>query len=223
AGRMAGISGYSSLGGVTTGNPNTDPIGHGTALAGIAAATVNNAIGIAGVAYAGASISSVQVLAADGTGSDADVVAGVLWAADHGADVLLMGFSSPAYSAALANALSYAWGKGAVLVAATGNDGSSSATYPAGMPNVIGVAATDPLDAVVSSSNTGSASVAAPGVAIDALQPGGGYGPISGTSASAALVAGEAALLMADGRSNSGAHDQIIGATDPVSGHSFGR
>src|SRR5205823_7753340 len=114
----------------------------------------------------------------------------------HGANVLLMGFSSPVYSAALANALSYAWSKGAVLVAATGNDSSSSATYPAGMPNVIGVAASDPLDAVVSSSNTGSASVVAPGVAVDSTQPGGGYNTMSGTSASAALVAGEAALLV---------------------------
>src|SRR5438874_11899829 len=92
------------------------------------------------------------------------------------------------------------------------------------MPNVIGVAATDPLDAVVSSSNTGSAAVAAPGVSIDALKSGGGYGPISGTSASAALVAGEAALLMGAGKSNTSARDQIIGTTDPVtSGQSFGR
>jgi hypothetical protein len=222
SGRMV-VPGYSSLDGVTTGDPDKDPNGHGTALAGIAAATVNNATGIAGVAYDGTSIASVQVLGADGTGTDADVVAGVLWAADHGADVILMGFSSRDYSAALANALSYAWSKGAVLVAATGNDGSSSATYPAGMPNVIGVAATDPLDALVSSSNTGSASVAAPGVAIDATQPGGGYGTISGTSAAAALTAGEAALLVASGKSNSGARDQAVGAADPVSGRSFGR
>src|SRR5207302_5796519 len=140
-----------------------------------------------------------QVLGADGAGLDSDVVSGVLWAADNGAQVILMGFSSPDYSAALADALAYAWGKGAVLVAATGNGGSSAASYPAGMPNVIGVAATDPLDAVVSSSNTGSADVGAPGISISATQPGGGYSSISGTSASAALVAGEAALLVADG------------------------
>src|SRR5205807_685889 len=138
-GRLA--AGYSSLNGVTTGNPDSDPNGHGTALAGIAAATVNNATGIAGVAYSGASVAPVQVLGADGTGYDSDVVSGVLWAADNGAQVILMGFSSPGYSAALADALAYAWGKGAVLVAATGNDGSSAASYPAGMPNVIGVAA----------------------------------------------------------------------------------
>src|SRR5213079_3281354 len=91
------------------GDPNSDPNGHGTALAGIAAASVNNATGMAGVAYAGAGVSSVQVLGADGTGLDSDVVAGVLWAADNGAQVILMGFSSPDYSASLADALAYAW------------------------------------------------------------------------------------------------------------------
>src|SRR5205814_6598536 len=71
--------------------------------------------------------------------------------------------------------------------------------------------------------NTGSAAVAAPGVSISATQPGRGYSSISGTSASAALVAGEAALLVADGKSNTAAHDQVIGASDPMSGRSFGR
>jgi subtilisin family serine protease len=77
------------------GDANIDPNGHGTALAGIAAASVNNGIGIAGVAYAGASVSSVQVLGPDGIGLDSDVIAGVVWAADNGAKVILMGFSSP--------------------------------------------------------------------------------------------------------------------------------
>src|SRR5207302_6452436 len=117
-----------------------------------------------------------QVLGADGAGLDSDVVSGVLWAADNGAQVILMGFSSPDYSAALADALAYAWGKGAVLVAATGNSGSSAASYPAGMPNVIGVAATDQGDTLTSFSNTGSAAAAAPGSGIYTLQPGGGYG-----------------------------------------------
>src|SRR5207249_414351 len=106
------------------GDPTIDPNGHGTALAGIAAAKVDNTIGIAGVAYNDAPVLPVQVLHADGTGLDADVVAGVLWAADNGAHVILMGFSSPDFSAALQDAVNYAWSKGAVLVAATGNDGS---------------------------------------------------------------------------------------------------
>ncbi|HUS13680.1 MAG TPA: S8 family serine peptidase, partial [Chloroflexia bacterium] len=217
AGRVVGGQSFIS------GNANTDPNGHGTALAGIAAANVNNHTGMAGVAYAGASVSSVQVLGTDGTGSDADVVAGVLWAADSGADVILMGFSSTAYSAALADAVAYAWSHGVVLVAATGNDGTATTTYPAGLPNVIGVASTDSTDHLAASSNTGSAAVAAPGVGIYATQPGGGYGSTSGTSAASAEVAGLAALLVADGRSNSQASTQIRGATDAVAGQAFGR
>lgn len=218
AGRMAAGQSF------TGGNPDSDPNGHGTALAGIAAAAVNNATGVAGVAYAsGVSISSVQVLGADGTGWDADVVAGVLWAADSGASVLLMGFSSSVYSAALADALAYAWGKGAVLVAATGNDGSTATTYPAGMPNVIGVAATDQNDAVTAGSNTGSAAVAAPGASIYTTQAGGGYGTVGGTSAAAAHVAGLAALLRAGGKSNADASNQIRAAVDPLSSRPFGR
>lgn len=213
-------SGLSAFAG---GNPSADPNGHGTAIAGIAAARVNNAVGIAGVAWTGASVAPVQVLGADGIGYDNDVVAGVLWAADNGADVIVMAFSSPDYSAALADALAYAWGRGVSLVAATGNNGSSAASYPAGMPNVLGVAATDQNDTVGANSNTGSALVAAPGVGILATQAGGAYGSITGTSAGAGHVAGVAALLGANGKTNAYVFDQVPGATDPVGGQTFGR
>ena len=141
----------------TSTDPTVDVNGHGTALAGIAAAEVNNGIGIAGVAYSPVTILSVQVLQADGTGWDADVVSGVLWAADNNADVILMGFSSTEYSSALADAVAYAERKGVVVVAAAGNDGTSTPSYPAGMSGVIGVAATDNTNTIADFSNTGSA------------------------------------------------------------------
>src|SRR5438094_1164125 len=213
------LVGRSFVGGV----PTVDPNGHGTAVAGIAAAKVNNLIGMAGVAYNDAPLLPVQVLHSDGTGYDSDVVAGVLWAADNGANVILMGFSSRDFSAALQDAVNYAWSKGTVLVAATGNNATSAATYPAGMANVIGVAATDRNDVVTATSNTGSAAVAAPGVDIYATRPGATYANLTGTSASAAETAGLAALLIASGKSNSAASAQIRGATDPVAGRSFGR
>src|SRR5256712_12518683 len=150
------------LGGV----PTVDPNGHGTALSGIAAAKVNNLVGIAGVAYNDAPLAPVQVLRSDGTGLDSDVVAGVLWAADNGAKVILMGFSSPDFSASLQDAVNYAWSKGAVLVAATGNKGSTAPSYPAGIANVIGVAATDQNDSAAANSNTGSATVTPPASAV---------------------------------------------------------
>src|SRR4051794_33599727 len=100
-----------------------------------------------------------------------------------------MAFSSPDYSPTLADVVSYAAGKGIVLIAATGNNGSRSASYPAGMAQVIGVAATDSNDNVAGFSNTGSAAVSAPGTGIYATSPGGGYSVVSGTSAAAAETA----------------------------------
>ena len=71
-------------------------------MAGIVAAETDNGAGIAGVGYAGVKVMPVTVLGADGTGQDSDIIEGVVWAADHGADVILMSFSNPGYSAVAA-------------------------------------------------------------------------------------------------------------------------
>src|SRR5262249_44851281 len=134
AGRV--VAGTSFTGGTAT----TDPNGHGTSMAGIAAANVNNAVGIAGVGDSGVDVRPVRVLGADGTGDDGGAVDGVLWATDHGAQVILMAFSSTDYSASLADAIDYAWSHGVTVVAATGNGGSAAVTYPSGMSHVLGVA-----------------------------------------------------------------------------------
>ncbi|WP_344302693.1 MBG domain-containing protein, partial [Nocardioides bigeumensis] len=174
----------------TTGDPN----GHGTDMASIVAAGVDNGVGIAGVGYARVKVLPIKVLGADGLGQDSAVVEGVVYAADHGADVILMSFSNPGASASLQAAVDYAWARGAVLVAATGNDGSTTATYPAGTAKVVGVSATDRNDALWSSSNSGADTfLAAPGVDIAT-----GSSPVTGTSASAAIVAGAAALVKAN-------------------------
>ena len=189
-GDLSIIAGYSALGGGTS-----DANGHGTWMASIAAATVNNGTGIAGVGYDGVSVMPVKVLAADGTGQDSDIIAGVVWAADHGADVILMSFSNPGYSQALQDAIDYAWSKGAISVAAVGNDGSTTPAYPAGDTKVVGVAATNQDDTLWSGSNSGAAAfISAPGVGITANDAS-GTTSVTGTSASAAIVAGAAALL----------------------------
>jgi hypothetical protein len=185
-------------------NGETDANGHGTWMAGIVAAGTDNGIGIAGVGYAGVNVMPVTVLGADGTGIDSDVISGVVYAADHGADVILMSFSNPGYSASLQAAIDYAWSKGAVVVGATGNDSSSTATFPAGDRGVIGVSSTDFMDSLDLSSNYGADTfLAAPGAGIETTAAGGGYATISGTSAAAAEVAGAAALLRANDSSAS--------------------
>ncbi len=184
----------------------TDPNGHGTAMAGIVAAGTNNGSGIAGVGYDGVRIMPVTVLGSDGTGRDSDVIEGLVWAADHGADVALMAFSASGYSSALQTAIDYSWSKGVVLVAATGNDGSSSASFPAGDRGVVGVSNTDQSDTLNASSNYGADTfLAAPGTDILTVVPGGGTTSVTGTSASAAHVAAAAALLRAaDGSLSNG-------------------
>ena len=146
----------------------------------------------------------VTVLDSDGTGQDSDIIEGVVYAADNGADVILMAFSNPGYSEMLQAAIDYAWDEGVVLVAATGNDGSSTVTFPAGDRGVIGVSNTDQSDALNGSSNHGQAVfLGAPGTGIATTDAGGGTTSISGTSAAAAHVAGAAALVKAaSGASN---------------------
>ena len=177
-----------------------DGNGHGTAMASIVAAGVDNGAGIAGVGLDAVSVLPVKVLGADGTGQDSDIVEGVVYAADHGADVILMSFSNPGRSYALQAAVDYAWSKGAVIVAATGNEGSSADTFPAGLAKVVGVSATNRSDELWTGSNYGADTfLAAPGVDIAT-----GSGSVTGTSASAAVVAGSAALLAADSSASNG-------------------
>ena len=148
--------------------------------------------------FAKTTILPVQVLNSNGLGLDSDIVKGVVWAADHHANVILMSFSNPGYSQALQDATNYAWRKGAVLVAATGNGASTVPTYPAGDAKVMGVAGTDQTDRRGSRSNTGADTfLAAPATNIPADATDGSETSITGTSASAAMVAGAAALLFA--------------------------
>ncbi len=123
----------------------------------------------------------VTVLGADGLGRDSDIIEGVVWATDHGADVVLMSFSATGYSLALQAAVDYAWSKGVAPVAGTGNDGSSVSTFPAGDASVVGASNIDQSDALASSSNYGeSVFLAAPGVGILTTTPGGGTTTILG-------------------------------------------
>ena len=181
-------------------NGMTDSSGHGTWLAGIIAARTDTMPleGIAGLGYAGVHIMPVTVLDANGEGQDSDVIAGVIWAADHGADVILMAFSAPEFSANLQDAIDYAWSRGAVVVAAVGNNASSTPTFPAGDRGVMGVAAIDQNDSPAWFSNSGQAVfIGAPGVDIQTIDIDGNFIVISGTSAAAAHVAGLAAFMKA--------------------------
>jgi thermitase len=211
----------------------SDMSGHGTHVAGIAAASVDNAIGIAGMAPK-ARLMNVKVLALDAngetTGSCAGIADGIVWAANHGANVLNLSLGSSGPCEAMALAIEYATSRGALVVAAAGNQGSTSRFYPAAFPDVLSVAATDNGDRIAPFSNRGASwvDVAAPGAGIVSTLPTYDnatgildYGYLSGTSMAAPVVSGIAALiwpLMPTGPTNLDVHNRIIASAEPIIG-----
>jgi subtilisin family serine protease len=178
-------------------NDNTpqDDFGHGTHVAGIAAAQGNNGLGVAGVSW-GAQIMPVKVLDRFGGGSYANVAAGIVWAVDHGAQVINLSLGGALPSLTLESAVLYAYHKGALLVAASGNGGKDQVLYPARYPQVMAVGATNFTNQPASFSNYGpEVDIAAPGENIYSLGIGGTFVE-SGTSMSAPYVSGLAAILI---------------------------
>ncbi|KXK07631.1 MAG: Thermophilic serine proteinase precursor [Microgenomates bacterium OLB22] len=181
------------------GVPVTDENGHGTHIAGIIGARGNNGQGIAGVDYV-TQLMNVKVLDASGNGYYSSIAAGVMWAADNGAEVINLSLGAPYDSPSLKEAIDYAWSKGAVIVAAAGNNGASGALYPARYDHVIGVGAIDENLHRSSYTNTGiGVDLAAPGDKIFSTRKGGGYVTMTGTSMASANVAGIAALILQTG------------------------
>jgi type VII secretion-associated serine protease mycosin len=173
----------------------TDDQGHGTHVAGTAAAATNNGIGIAGVSWS-AKVMPVKALGANGAGAHSWIANAIVWATDHGADVINMSLGGPYTSATMRQAVDYAWNHGVVVVAAAGNSNTSNPTYPAAYDNVIGVSATTQNDQRASFSNYGNyVSVASPGVSILSTIRSGSYQAWSGTSMATPHVAGLAALI----------------------------
>jgi subtilisin family serine protease len=190
-----------------------DRNGHGTMVAGIAAAAADNDEGIAGVAPA-ARILPVRVLDAQGRGSAADVDEAIRWAVDHGATVVNLSLESVTplpgslIGAAPADAVRYAWDRGVAVVAAAGNSGSPFTDYPESSP-VLLVGASDRDDERTGFSDRGRRdAVLAPGVGIvstwcdpapEGCHPDHRYGEADGTSFAAPSAAGALAILRAAG------------------------
>ena len=201
------LTGYDAIAGVEGGD--VDDNGHGTHVAGIAAALTGNGRGIAGVAP-DARILPVKVLDADGGGYTSDTAEGIVWAVDNGAQVINLSLGADTPTAAEEAAVGYARENGVTVVAAAGNERTegSPTSYPAAYDGVIAVAATDSSDRVAYYSNRGDyVDVAAPGSSIVSTYPSElvedadpmagpvDYGRLSGTSMAAPHVAAVAALL----------------------------
>lgn len=186
--------------------------GHGTNVAGLAAAITDNGIGIAGLDW-NAPILPVKVLDPLGGGDDGTIAQGIDWAANHGARVINLSLGAAGDSSTLERALSYARQKNAVVVAAAGNDymNGDPVDFPGASPNAIAVGAIDDSDAHASYSETGDyIAVVAPGGDPSGMfdanpnhyiystypQRFGSYEQLAGTSESTPLVSGLAALIL---------------------------
>jgi len=178
-------------------NDPMDEDGHGTHVAGIAAASTNNGIGIAGVGF-NCSIIAIRVLGPHG-GASEWIANGIRYAADNGASVINLSLGGPGEALVERDAVRYASNKGCVIIAAAGNDGTTNRGYPAANPLTIAVAATDSNDKKADFSTYGAdwVDVAAPGVDLMSTLPNNTYGNNSGTSMASPVVAGLAGLMRA--------------------------
>ncbi|MCB1933366.1 MAG: S8 family serine peptidase [Candidatus Accumulibacter sp.] len=173
----------------------SDVHGHGTAVAGTAAATGNNALGVASVAY-GSKIMPIRISDPQGYATVSAIAAGLVWAADHGARVASISHEYASNAATIDSAAQYFKGKEGLTIAAAGNRGQGENIVSTG--NMVIVSATDRDDRAPSWSSFGTyINIAAPGQDILTTTRGGGYGHWSGTSVATAVVAGTTALMMA--------------------------
>jgi subtilisin family serine protease len=206
---------HEALSGLVVGDANfsesydtKDRNGHGTYVAGIIAAKENH-VGMVGVSP-GCQLLNVKVADDQGRCEPSTLAEGIVWAADHGANVINISIELKESSPELEKAVNYAWEKGSLIIVAAGNNADESSVYPACYENCIAVSCLGGDDKLLPLSNCGAwVHVAAPGCNVYSCLPKNCYGYKSGTSCAAAYASGIAALLFAtvddangDGRLN---------------------
>jgi thermitase len=200
-------------------NNPADDNGHGTFVAGVISAVINNNQGVAGISK-NAPIMPLKALDASGEGYESDIALAIKYAADNGAKIINLSLGGDSQSQLLQDAVTYADGLGSIVVAASGNGGASSLSYPAGYPVVVAVGSTGQTDQKSNFSNWGSnLDLVAPGENIVSTYIGGGYAVSSGTSASTPVVSAALSLIMSGGQiSKTEALNRLKTTNDKVGG-----
>jgi thermitase len=196
-----------------------DGNGHGTHVAGTAAAITNNATGGAGTCPE-CRLMPVRVLGNNGSGTLTGVANGIIFAANNGAQVINLSLGGSG-SSTLQNAVNYAWGRGSLLACAAGNDGTSNTTYayPAAYANCLAVGATNADDSDAYYSNWGLwVDIAAPGTGVYSTWIGSSYNTINGTSMATPHVAGVAGLVRSLGLDHAQTRSRLETTADPIPG-----
>ncbi len=201
-------------------NGDNDPIdesGHGTHVAGIVGAAVDNDLGISGIAW------NCTLMPIRGAGvrgiRDNRSAAAIVYAVDNGARVINMSWGGRERSFVLRDAVDYAYARGVLMVAASGNESEGASIFPAGYRKVISVAATEQHKQKFYQSNFGAAiDIGAPGNVILSTHINNRYRLLSGTSMATAHVSGVAALIIS--KRPSLTHQEVrqilLSTTDPI-------
>jgi subtilisin family serine protease len=198
--------GISFVDGVTS---YDDDNGHGTAMAGILAASLNGS-GLVGVAPS-IELYSVKVLDSYGMGRYSSVLQAIDWAIENDIDIITMSFGGSQYSQILSEAIKKASDKNIMIFAAAGNTGSNGIYYPAAFPHVVCVGSTDSNNTVAAFSNRGEQmNLVAPGVAVETLGMNNSNTYVDGTSASVQHAAGVAALLLGANKNITNGHIMFL-------------
>ena len=196
------VSPYNAISGGTN---VSDDHGHGTFVAGMIIANINNSAGIAGI-MPNVKLMPIKVSTKDRDASISDVIKAIEYAVDNGADIINMSLGTNDFSEALKTACDNAVEKGVIIVAAAGNDGSSKPCYPAAYDSVIGVGSLTSDNLLAATSQYGeSVYVTAPGAGVvSTYNVSNGYKRSSGTS----FASPEAAALAAMAKSIDGTMNQ---------------
>ena len=179
-------------------NPIHDGTDHGTHVAGIAAAETDNNTAVAGAGFN----SKYMAIKAGGTQQDPRAVGfgfeGIIYAANHGADIINCSWGGGNFSQAEQDVIEYATQQGSLVIAASGNQGSAQIDFPAAYDNVMGVGSVEQNRSAATYSNFGfKLDVLATGSGIESTSYNGQLATKTGTSMSTPVVSGLAALLKA--------------------------